>query len=177
MSSNFFMISSGAMDRAEEAMRELVKGAGVRNSLLLDHGGYVFLHQGAFPFLPPQEMGAVISGAYASLNTLVSMTAASDLTVKFHDTPIGSLLLSQVTRRIILAVAFDEVPASSAGKAGTPPGVTAEDAARAAARAFIKRVRPLIEADETVESGEEKHLPFSSVQYIEERLSDLFDEI
>lgn len=164
MPGEVFIISSGAMDRIEEQMRALLERVRVKNSLLLDRGGYVFHYAGSFPFLPPQEMGAIVSGAFASLNTLVSMSAANELTVKFHHSPLGCLLLSPVTGRTLLAISFDD-------EVGSESDIIAE------ALRFVSAIKPHIEVDETDHDVVPGELPFSSVMFIEERLNELFDQI
>jgi len=162
MPTNFFVLSSGAMDRAEAELQALHANVRVRNSMLMDHGGYVFLSLGVFPYLPPQDMGAIIAGAFASLNNLTQLTATSDLTVKFHGSPIGCLLFLPVTYRTMLAVNFDDETSD-------------EKTIRQHSANVVAVLRPMIEQDETLKQEQGEELPFSSVQFIEERLNHLFD--
>lgn len=158
----FIYLSTEVIDQAEEELERLMQRLPVRNAMMMDHGGYVFLTAGVFPLLPAQEMGAVVSGAYASLNTLAAMAAATQLTIRFHGSPMGSLMILQLTSRILFSVAFDTTRVD-------------EEELRREVNGIALRLRPHIVHDETQPIREEEQLRFSSIQYIEERLNELFE--
>jgi hypothetical protein len=161
--STFIFLSTEVIDEAEEELTRLLQRLPVRNAMMMDHGGYVFLSEGTFTLLPPQEMGAIVSGAYASLNTLAAMAAATQLTIRFHGSPMGSLMMVPLSHRILFSVSFDADRVD-------------EEELRREVTGIVKRLKPRVEDDETKSVIDDAHrLPFSSIQFIEDRLNELFD--
>jgi hypothetical protein len=146
-------------------MERIHERTAVHSSLMMDVSGYVFFHHGPFPFLPPQEFGVIVSASYMALKSLSSMTAAKDLTVKFHDSPIGAVMISQITNRIILAFVFDEMAADESQIRDQMGSVTKE------------MKEHFAEQLDTSENSSKRRPPVSSVRFIEEKLDEIFNEL
>jgi len=162
--SAFFTLSAESLDAADRILKRLHQDQRLRSSLILDTAGFVLLSEGKFTFLPAEEVGAIVAATYSALNALASMTAAKDLTVKFHDSPLGAVMMSGVTSRILLVLIFDEVQAD-------------ETILRHRAEEVARTLRVIFEADTSSMGLHRDSPPISSVRFIEDKLGELFHDI
>lgn len=101
-------------------------------------------------------MGAIAAGAVAALNSLVARAESPELSIRFYGADVERIHFALLSDRLILTLVHPRI----AGSGGV----------RAATKAFIQKVRPMIDRDQTRPST------FQSLQFIENKLDQLFTD-
>lgn len=158
-----YSLTQEVLDAAEDRLKQLQRHPGVTNSILMDGSGHVLLSTGRFPFLPPIETATIVVASYSALMTLSTMTAARNMTVRFHHSPLGGLMLYGLTSRVLLVVNIQEQ--------------VADDAIRPKVEAIALELKGIFEAYETQTADRPSAPPLSSIRFIEDKLDDILQDL
>ncbi len=156
MISDFYSLSEETINKIFQEMQKLLENTNARCALLVDKSGYIIASEGNFSYLPAEDMGAIAAGSVAALGTLVNIANSSEMTIDFHSKGIDTIYFVLLNNRIFLNILYDS-------------SITKKKI-RDASKAFVKAVQPLLDRDGT------QPVKLQSVEFIEEKLSELFKE-
>ncbi len=151
-----FAISKETIEIIEKHLQRLIKIAKPKCAFLFERSGYIICSKGEFEFLQPEDMGATAAGALAALQNMVNLTNSKEQTITFYNTNVDKIHFAMVTNRVFLAVLYDSE--------------TTNKKIRDAVKEFLRIINPYLTSDES------KHVTFSSVQYINDKLNELFKD-
>lgn len=151
-----YSLSKETISAIERNLQRLIKKSLPRCAFLFERSGYIICSKGDFQYLQPEDMGAIAAGAIAALQSMVSITNSSELTITFHNTTGDRIHFAVVTPRILLAVLYDTQTNTKKVREGV--------------REFLKVCKPYLLKDETHPTG------LDSVQFINEKLNELFKD-
>jgi predicted regulator of Ras-like GTPase activity (Roadblock/LC7/MglB family) len=89
-------------------LRELVKLSGATCALLIDKDGHLVDRTGTMKDFDLDTIAALVAGSFAATREMARVLGEEEFTVLFHQGPKGSIQLSLVGDRTILAVIFDD---------------------------------------------------------------------
>ncbi|MFH0793919.1 MAG: hypothetical protein V2A74_07800 [bacterium] len=157
MNKEFFVLSEKALNVIEKALTEMLQDEEIRSALFVDRTGYIIAHRGKLSHKTAEELGVITAGFVACLNSLSSISKSENMSIKFHSNRVENLHFRSVTPRTFLAVFFDpELPDSIVEKLAT---------------VFAETVEPALDEEET------EGVSFGSLEFIEEKLNELFEDL
>ncbi len=156
MISDFYSLSEEAINTIIREMQKLLENTNARCALLVDKSGYIIASEGSFSYLPAEDIGAIAAGSVAALGTLVNIASSNEMTIDFHSKGIDTIYFILLNTRIFLNILYDSA--------------ITKKKIRDASKAFVKTVQPLLDKDAT------QPVKLQSVEFIEEKLSELFKE-
>jgi predicted regulator of Ras-like GTPase activity (Roadblock/LC7/MglB family) len=156
MISNFYSLSEETVNMITEEMQKLLESTNARCALLIDKSGYIIASEGSFSYLPAEDMGAIAAGSLGALSALVNIANSNEMTIEFHSKGIDTIYFALLNNRIFLNILYDSS--------------TTKKKIRDASKIFVKTVQPLLDKDAT------QTIKLQSVEFIEEKLSELFKE-
>jgi len=157
MNKEFFVLSERSLNVIEGAMTQMLRDEEIRSALFVDRTGYIIAHRGKLSYKTAEELGVITAGFVACLNSLSSISKTERMTIKFHNNKVENLHFRAATPRTFLAVFFDpELPDSIVEKL---------------ASTFTEVVVPALDEEEP------EGVSFGSVEFIEEKLNELFEDL
>lgn len=157
MARQFFLLSEEAIKAIEKTLADVVKDARALYAQVVDRSGYVIASEGQPTHMHPEELGAVAAGILSAMQVIVNLAESKEATLKFHSKTIGNLHFHWINPRVFLLVSFDNQ--------------TTESLVRSKAKRTAKVIFPHLAQDETQPSQ------IGSVQFIEDKLSELFQDL
>lgn len=156
MISDFYSLSEETISTIVQQMQRLLENTNARCALLVDKSGYIIASEGSFSYLPAEDMGAIAAGSVAALGTLVNIANSNEMTIDFHSKGIDAIYFVLLNNRVFLSILYDS-------------SITKKKI-RDASKVFVRIVQPLLDQDAT------QPVKLQSVEFIEEKLSELFKE-
>jgi predicted regulator of Ras-like GTPase activity (Roadblock/LC7/MglB family) len=89
-------------------LKELVKLSGATCALLIDKDGHLVSRTGTMKDFDLDTIAALVAGSFAATREMARVLGEDEFTVLFHQGPKGSIQLSLVGERTILAVIFND---------------------------------------------------------------------
>lgn len=160
-SSTIYSMSDATLDIVHEGLEQLVESSHARCALVIDRTGCIMCSAGDFHPINPSTLGATAAATIAALNAMVSRAASPEVSVKFYGAEIDKIHFVLLDERLILCLLHSRHATSGS--------------IRAAAKAFVARVAPEIEADKRRRAPANEDL-VKSVNYIEDKLDQLFKD-
>lgn len=151
-----YSLSKETVLTIERNLQKLIRKTQVRCTFLFERSGYIISAKGDFQYLQPEDMGAMAAGALAAIQSMVSLTNSNEQTITFHNNNLDKIHFAMVTPWVFLAVFYD--------------AKTTSKKVREAVKEFVKAVQQCIIKDQT------HPVIFDSVQFINEKLNELFKE-
>jgi hypothetical protein len=159
-SANFFALSGRILDAMHDALEVLVEESRARCALVIDRTGCIMASAGDFHPINPATMGATAAATIAALNTMVSRASSPEVSVKFYGAEIDKIHFVLLEERLVLCLLHSRHATSGQ--------------IRSAARSFVNRIGPEIEADKRQNRSGSDSTLLESVGYIEDKLDQLF---
>lgn len=94
--------------RIEAVLKDLVKLSGATCAILIDKDGHLVTRTGAMKDFDLDTIAALVAGSFAATREMARVLGEEEFTVLFHQGPKGSIQLSLVGERTILAVIFND---------------------------------------------------------------------
>lgn len=94
--------------KIDSVMKDLVKMSGATCALLIDKDGHLVSRTGTMREFDLDTVAALVAGSFAATREMAKVLGEEEFTVLFHQGPKGSIQLSLVGERTILAVIFNE---------------------------------------------------------------------
>jgi predicted regulator of Ras-like GTPase activity (Roadblock/LC7/MglB family) len=157
MARQFFLLSEQAIKSVEATLVNLVQEARACYAQVVDRSGYVIAGYGQPVHMHPEELGAMTAGILSAMQVMVNLAESQEATLKFHSRTITNFHFVWINPRVFLLVAFDNQ--------------TTESLVRSKAKRTAKIIYPHLAQDDT------QRTPFGSVQFIEDKLSELFQDL
>ncbi|KPL00613.1 MAG: hypothetical protein AMJ90_08040 [candidate division Zixibacteria bacterium SM23_73_2] len=162
MSDDRLIIYEEQIDKINQALQKLIKGAEAKCALLVDKDGYLITRQGFTHTLDTTALAALLAGSFASTKEIARLVGEPEFSVLFHQGKRDHIHLTLVGERTILAVIFDD---------RTTIGMV---------RLYAKEIGESIVSilSLTKESKEEENLSLGSefTQSAENKLDDIFKD-
>lgn len=96
------------IDTIDAILKDLIKLSGATCALLIDKDGHLVDRQGAMKDFDLDTVAALVAGSFAATREMARVLGEEEFTVLFHQGPKGSIQLSLVGERTILAVIFND---------------------------------------------------------------------
>ena len=157
MARQFFLLSEEAVTAIEEALESLVTDACASYAQVVDRSGYVIASHGQPSHMHPEELGAIAAGILAAMQVVVNLAESQESTIKFHSKTMANFHFRWISPRVFLLVAFDSS--------------TTESLVRGKTKRTVKLIHPHLAQDET------QPAQLGSVQFIEDKLGELFEDL
>ncbi|MCB2154515.1 hypothetical protein KQI84_06485 [bacterium] len=157
----FYSMSNEVLEIMHEGLEQLVKDSRARCALVLDRTGCIMASAGDFHPINPSTMGATAAATIAALNRMVSRASSPEVSVKFYGAEIDKIHFVLLGERLVLCLLHSRHVTSGQ--------------IRSAARTFVSKIEPEIEADKSAVRDQEATL-LESVNYIETKLDELFKD-
>jgi predicted regulator of Ras-like GTPase activity (Roadblock/LC7/MglB family) len=157
MVSQFFILPEEAVKAIEKMLAELVEETHARYVQVIDRSGYVIVAHGQPMHVHPEELGAIAAGILSAMQVIVNLAESKESTIKFHSQTMTNFHFAWINPRVFLLVAFD--------------GATPESLVRSKARHTAELIHPHLSQDETQPAD------LRSVQFIEDKLSEMFQDL
>lgn len=157
MARQFFLLSEDSINEIEKVLENLVGDARACYAQVVDRSGYVIATRGQPSHMHPEELGAVSAGILSAMQVAVNLAESQEATLKFHSKTLANFHYNWVSPRVFLLVAFDNQ--------------TTESLVRSKAKKATKQIYPHLAQDETQKTS------LGSGQFIEEKLSELFQDL
>lgn len=137
------------MTRIDEVIEELLANARAQSAMLVDKDGHMITKHGAADGFDPETVSALVAGSFAATRQVAGMLGESEFSAIFHQGKRGSIQISIVGERAILAVVFND---------DTTVGMVRLYADQAVKRltAIFERPRAASEGSEQLEKGFDK---------------------
>ena len=94
--------------RIDGILDELIKLSGAKCSLLIDKDGHLVTRTGAMKDFDLDTIAALVAGSFAATREMARVLGEEEFSVLFHQGHKGSIQLSLVGERTILAVIFND---------------------------------------------------------------------
>jgi hypothetical protein len=156
MARQFFLLSEQAIKTIESTLVDLVQESRASYAQVVDRSGYVIAGHGQPVHMHPEEL-AMTAGILSAMQVMVNLAESQEATLKFHSRTIANFHFIWINPRVFLLVAFDNQ--------------TTESLVRSKAKRTAKLIYPHLAQDDT------QRTPFGSVQFIEDKLSELFQDL
>jgi len=157
MARPFFLLSEQSIKAIEKTLVELVEESRARYAQVVDRSGYVIANHGQPSHMHPEELGAIAAGILSAMQVIVNLAESPETTLKFHSKTISNFHFHWISPRVFLLAAFDNA--------------TTESLVRSKARRAARLILPHLAQDET------QRMSVGSVQFIEDKLSELFQDL
>ena len=157
----FYSLSNRVLEIIHNGLEELVGTSRARCALVLDRTGCIMASAGDFHPINPSTMGATAAATIAALNRMVSRASSPEVSVKFYGAEIDKIHFVLLGERLVLCLLHSRHVTSGQ--------------IRSAARTFVSKIEPEIDADKSAVRDEEATL-LESVSYIESKLDELFKD-
>ncbi len=108
MSDDKLIIYEEQIDKINQALQKLIKGAEAKCALLVDKDGYLITRQGFTHTLDTTALAALLAGSFASTREIARLVGEPEFSVLFHQGKRDHIHLTLVGERTILAVIFDD---------------------------------------------------------------------
>jgi predicted regulator of Ras-like GTPase activity (Roadblock/LC7/MglB family) len=92
----------------DAVLRELIKMSGATCALLIDKDGHLIDRTGTMKDFDLDTIAALVAGSFAATREMARVLGEEEFNVLFHQGPKGSIQLSLVGDRTILAVIFND---------------------------------------------------------------------
>jgi predicted regulator of Ras-like GTPase activity (Roadblock/LC7/MglB family) len=89
-------------------LKDLIKFSGATCALLIDKDGHLVDRTGTMKDFDLDTIAALVAGSFAATREMARVLGEDEFTVLFHQGPKGSIQLSMVGDRTILAVIFND---------------------------------------------------------------------
>jgi len=160
-STGFVYFSEVVISAMDEALGILVADSDARCALVIDRTGCILSSCGDFHPVDRDTMGATAAGVVGALSYMVAQSTSQELSIKLYGADPDKIHFSVLAERLILCVLYSRQ--------------TTTGQVRAAARTFTQTMTPLMAKEGTGQQDTESIL--KSVQYIESKLNDIFQDI
>lgn len=157
MARQVFLLSEEAMKEIEKILADLVEESKACYAQVVDRSGYVIAYHGKPRHIHFEELGAIAAGIVSAMQVIVNLAESQESTIKFHSKSMANFHFRWINPRVFLLVAFDHQ--------------TTESAVRTKAKHAAKLAHSHLAEDET------QPVELGSVQFIEEKLSELFKDM
>ncbi len=153
--------SDEVLKELDEGLAELLEETKSKCTLVIDRTGCILSSRGDFHPIGEDAMGATSAGIIGALNTMMARGTSPEVSVKVYGSDVDKVHFLVMAHRLVLTILY--------GKKTTTGQV------RQAAKKFAQRINGLVEADR----GRSKDGTdiMKSVQFIEQKLNDLFSEM
>jgi predicted regulator of Ras-like GTPase activity (Roadblock/LC7/MglB family) len=94
--------------KIDAVLKDLVSLSGATCALLIDKDGHLVDRTGTMKGFDLDTIAALVAGSFAATREMARVLGEEEFTVLFHQGPKGSIQLSLVGDRTILAVIFNE---------------------------------------------------------------------
>jgi len=98
----------GDMSRIDEVIKELLVNARAQSAMLVDKDGHMITKHGAADGSDPETVSALVAGSFAATRQVAGMLGEDEFSAIFHQGKRGSIQISIVGERAILAVVFND---------------------------------------------------------------------
>jgi predicted regulator of Ras-like GTPase activity (Roadblock/LC7/MglB family) len=92
----------------DAVIKDLIKLSGATCALLIDKDGHLVDRTGMMKDFDLDTVAALVAGSFAATREMAKVLGEEEFTVLFHQGPKGSIQLSLVGDRTILAVIFND---------------------------------------------------------------------
>jgi predicted regulator of Ras-like GTPase activity (Roadblock/LC7/MglB family) len=96
------------IDAIDAILKDLIKLSGATCALLIDKDGHLVDRTGTMKDFDLDTVAALVAGSFAATREMARVLGEDEFTVLFHQGPKGSIQLSLVGERTILAVIFND---------------------------------------------------------------------
>ena len=96
------------MSRIGEVIKELLANARAQSAMLVDKDGHMITKHGAADGFDPETVSALVAGSFAATRQVAGMLGEDEFSAIFHQGKRGSIQISIVGERAILAVVFND---------------------------------------------------------------------
>jgi len=96
------------MSRIDEAIKELLTNARAQSAMLVDKDGHMITKHGVASGFDPETVSALVAGSFAATRQVATMLGENEFSAIFHQGKRGSIQISIVGERAILAVVFND---------------------------------------------------------------------
>ena len=94
--------------KIDSMLKDLVKLSGAKCALMIDKDGHLVARTGAMKEFDLDTIAALVAGSFAATREMARVLGEDEFTVLFHQGAKGSIQLSLVGERTILAVIFND---------------------------------------------------------------------
>jgi predicted regulator of Ras-like GTPase activity (Roadblock/LC7/MglB family) len=94
--------------RIEVVLKDLIKLSGATCALLIDKDGHLVARTGPMKDFDLDTIAALVAGSFAATREMAKVLGEDEFSVLFHQGQKGSIQLSLVGERTILAVIFND---------------------------------------------------------------------
>jgi len=158
--SGLIHFSDAVLKQMDEGLERLLDESHAKCALVIDRTGCVLSSAGDFHPLSKDNMGAVAAGVAAALNTMMARASSPEVSIKFYGADIDKIHYMVVAERFILCMLHSRQ--------------TTTGQVRSAGKSFSQHIIPIIEKEKASETENENLV--KSVQYIEDKLNDMFKD-
>jgi predicted regulator of Ras-like GTPase activity (Roadblock/LC7/MglB family) len=96
------------LSRIDAVLKDLLKLSGAKCGLMIDKDGHLVSRTGAMKDFDLDTIAALVAGSFAATREMARVLGEEEFSVLFHQGQKGSIQLSLVGERTILAVIFDD---------------------------------------------------------------------
>lgn len=96
------------MNRIHEVIKELLAKARAQSAMLVDKDGHMITKHGTADGFDPETVSALVAGSFAATRQVAAMLGESEFSAIFHQGKRGSIQISIVGERAILAIVFND---------------------------------------------------------------------
>jgi hypothetical protein len=157
MARQYFILSEETVGTIEKMLANLAAETRASYVLVIDRSGYVIVGHGRPTHVHPEELGAIAAGVLSAMQVIVNLSESRESTVKFHSKTMANFHFAWITPRVFLLVAFD--------------GAQSESLVRNKARRTAELIYPHLV------QGETQPTDLKSVQFIEDKLTEMFQDL
>jgi len=108
LNQNPLIIYEDQIEKIDQALARLIKGAEAKCALLVDKDGYLITRQGFTHSLDTSALAALLAGSFASTKEIARLVGEPEFSVLFHQGKKDHIHLTLVGERTILVVIFDD---------------------------------------------------------------------
>lgn len=162
MSDDKLIIYEEQIEKINQTLQKLIKGAEAKCALLVDKDGYLITRQGFTHTLDTTALAALLAGSFASTKEIARLVGEPEFSILFHQGKRDHIHLTLVGDRTILAVIFDD---------RTTIGMV-----RLYAKEIGESIVPILSQAKKSEDKENLSLGTEFTQSAEDKLDDIFKD-
>lgn len=108
MSNSGMVIYEEQIEKINQLLTKLIKGAEAKCALLVDKDGHLITRQGFTHSLDTTALAALLAGSFASTREIARLVGEPEFSVLFHQGKRDHIHINLVGERSILVIIFDD---------------------------------------------------------------------
>lgn len=108
MSNSGMVIYEEQIEKINQLLTKLIKGAEAKCALLVDKDGHLITRQGFTHSLDTTALAALLAGSFASTKEIARLVGEPEFSVLFHQGKRDHIHINLVGERSILVIIFDD---------------------------------------------------------------------